>query len=107
MTLSRADVQGNCNIITTVPFFGGPTIIPLAPLAVRFATTGKPSHKQNLGLLLLRFRSHSLPSPSDAVHSEVTWYKFPPLSLLLLGTSCLGRPSGDVPCASEDMACGN
>ena len=27
-------------------------------------------------------------------------------SFLLLGTSCLGRPSGDVPCASEDMACG-
>ena len=26
--------------------------------------------------------------------------------ILLLGTSCLGRPSGDVPCASEDMACG-
>ena len=46
MTLSRADVQGNCNIITTVPFFGGPTILPLASLAVRFATTGKPSHKQ-------------------------------------------------------------
>ena len=23
------------------------------------------------------------------------------LSFLLLGTSCLGRPSGDVPCASE------
>ena len=22
------------------------------------------------------------------------------------GTSCLGHPSGDVPCASEDMACG-
>ncbi|CAH3147121.1 unnamed protein product [Porites evermanni] len=27
--------------------------------------------------------------------NEVTWYKFPPLSFLLLGTSCLGRPSGD------------
>ena len=26
---------------------------------------------------------------------------------VLLGTSCLGRPSGDVPCASEDMACGH
>ena len=38
--------------------------------------------------------------------NEVTWYKFPPLSFLLLGTSCLGRPPGDVPCASEDMACG-
>ena len=38
--------------------------------------------------------------------NEVTWYKFPPLSFLLLGTSCLCRPSGDVPCASEDMACG-
>ena len=40
--------------------------------------------------------------------NEDTWYKFPPLSFLLLGTSCLGRPSGDVPCASEDdnMACG-
>ena len=24
----------------------------------------------------------------------------------LLGTSCLGHPSGDVLCASEDMACG-
>ena len=36
------------DIITTVPFFGGPTILPLASLAVRFATTGKPSHKQNL-----------------------------------------------------------
>ena len=48
MTLSRADVQDNCNIITTVPFFGSPTILPLASLAVRFAITGKPSHKQNL-----------------------------------------------------------
>ena len=48
MTLSRADVQGNCNIITTVPFFGGPTILPLASLAVRFATSGKLSHEQNL-----------------------------------------------------------
>ena len=28
-------------------------------------------------------------------------------SFLLLGTSCLGRPSGDVPCAGEDMACGH
>ena len=27
--------------------------------------------------------------------NEVTWYKFPPLSFLLLGTSCLGRPPGD------------
>ena len=26
--------------------------------------------------------------------------------ILLLFTSCLGRPSCDVPCASEDMACG-
>jgi len=25
---------------------------------------------------------------------------------LTVGTSCLGHPSGDVPCASEDMACG-
>ena len=25
--------------------------------------------------------------------NEDTWYKFPPLSFLLLGTSCLGRPS--------------
>ena len=25
--------------------------------------------------------------------NEVTWYKFPPLSIFLLGTSCLGRPS--------------
>ena len=25
---------------------------------------------------------------------------------VLLGTRCLGRPPGDVPCASEDMACG-
>ena len=48
MTLSRADAQDNCNIITTVPFFGGPTILPLASLAVRFAITGKPSYKQNL-----------------------------------------------------------
>ena len=48
MTLSRADVQDNCNTITTVPFFGGPTILPLASLAVHFAITGKPSHKQNL-----------------------------------------------------------
>ena len=24
----------------------------------------------------------------------------------LLGTSCLGRPSGEVLCVSEDMACG-
>ena len=46
--MSRADVQGNCNIIATVPFFGGPAILPLASLAVRFATTGKLSHKQNL-----------------------------------------------------------
>ena len=23
-----------------------------------------------------------------------------------IDTSCLGRPSGDVPCTSEDMACG-
>ena len=23
-----------------------------------------------------------------------------------IDTSCLGRPSGDLPCASEDMACG-
>ena len=38
--------------------------------------------------------------------NEVTWYKFPPLSFFSLGTSCLCRPSGDVPCASEDMACG-
>ena len=34
--------------------------------------------------------------------NEVTWYKFPPLSFLLLVTSCLGRPLGDMPCASED-----
>ena len=27
MTLSRADVQGNCNIITTAPFFGGPNSV--------------------------------------------------------------------------------
>ena len=27
-------------------------------------------------------------------------------SFVLLGTSCLGRPSGDVLCASEAMACG-
>ena len=26
--------------------------------------------------------------------------------IFLLGTSYLGHPSGDVPCASEDMACG-
>ena len=48
MTLCRADLQGNRNIITTVPFFGGPTILRLASLALSFATTGKPSHKQNL-----------------------------------------------------------
>ena len=48
MTLSSADVQGNCNIITTVPFFVGPTILRLTPLALSFATTGKPSHKQKL-----------------------------------------------------------
>ena len=28
------------------------------------------------------------------------------LKIGLLGTPCLCRPSGDVPCASEDMACG-
>ena len=28
------------------------------------------------------------------------------LSFFSLGTLCLGHPSGDVPCASEDMACG-
>ena len=28
------------------------------------------------------------------------------LQYTLLGTSCLGCPSGDVQCASEDMACG-
>ena len=81
--------------------------IPLASLAVRFATTGKPSNKQNLLktsktvdtynkclvlkiftsiktllpshrslrlspqlMMLLHFRSHSLLSPSDAVHTE-------------------------------------
>ena len=50
----------------------------------------------SISLLLLRFRSHSLPSPSDAVHSERRHVdKFPPLSFLLLGTSCLGRSSGD------------
>ena len=38
--------------------------------------------------------------------NEDTWYKCPPLSFFLLGTSRFGRPSGDVPCASEDMACG-
>ena len=48
-----------------MPFFGGPTILPLASLAVRFATTGKPSHKQNL--LKTSFR---LPTPSAAVHIE-------------------------------------
>ena len=48
MTLSRADVQGNCNILTTAPFLGGATILSLASLAVYFAITGKPSHKQNL-----------------------------------------------------------
>ena len=35
-----------------MPFFGGPTILPLASLAVRFATTVKPSHKQNLLLFV-------------------------------------------------------
>ena len=42
MALSRAEVQGNCNVITTEPFFGSPNRVPpLASLAVRFATTGK------------------------------------------------------------------
>ena len=31
--------------------------------------------------------------------------KYGKLVVFLLGTSCLGRPSGNVPCASEDMAC--
>ena len=51
---------------------------------------------------LIHFRHRVMRFTAD----EVEWYKFPPLSFLLLGTSCLGRPSGDVPCASEDMACG-
>ena len=42
MALSRAEVQGNCNIITTAPFFGSANrVLPFASLAVRFATTGK------------------------------------------------------------------
>ena len=42
MALSRAEVQGNCNIITTAPFFDSANrVLPLASLAVRFATTGK------------------------------------------------------------------
>ena len=129
-----------------------PTVLPLASLAVRFATTGKPSHKQNLlktsktvetynkclvlkdlhSIKTLLFSHRSLRSlklspqlmfwfsscycVSGLIHfrhrvmrfttNEVTWHKFPPLSFFLLGTSCLGRPSGYVPCASEDMACG-
>ena len=42
MALSRSEVQGNCNIITTAPFFGSANrVLPLASLAVRFATTEK------------------------------------------------------------------
>ena len=38
--------------------------------------------------------------------NEVTWYKFPPLSfLLLLGTSCLGRPSGRRPSVTLRVTC--
>ena len=130
-----------------------PTVLPLASLAVRFATTGKPLHKRNLlktskteltcttivqswnifssiktqlpshrtvrSLKLspqLMFWFSSCYCVSGLIHfrhrvirfttNEVTWHKFPPLSIFLLGTSCLGRPSGYVPCASEDMACG-
>ena len=108
------EVQGNCNIITTAPFFGG-TVLRLASLALRFATILEslctsetclrhrrlltcttnvqswkifssiiallPSHRSlrslklpriSSRLLLLRFGSHSLPSQSDAVHSELS-----------------------------------
>ena len=137
------------NVISSRPRHSSvvPTVLPLASLAVGFATTGKPLHKRNLlktsktvnmynkcqvftsiKTLLPSHRSmRSLKLPpqlmfwfsscycvSGLIHfrhrvmrftsNEVTWYKFPPLSVFLLGTSCLGRPSGDVPCASEDMA---
>ena len=63
------------------------------------------------GLLLLRFRSHSLPSPSDAFHSKrshVVQVSFLVLSFTrhFVPRSPFGHPSGEVPCASEDMACG-
>ena len=55
----------------------------------------------------LRFQSQftSVTQVLRFTSNEVTWYKFPPLSFFLLGTSCLGHPLGDVPCASEAMAC--
>ena len=60
----------------------------------------------SISLLLLRFRSHSLPSPSDAVHSERR-HVVQVSSLVLSFTRHFGHPSGDVPCAGEDMACGH
>ena len=115
VTLSRADIQGNCNIITTVPFFDGPTILPLASLAS--SSPGPFTRLSAADVLILELAAVCCFCVSGLIHfrhrviqftaNEVTWYKFPPLSFLLLGSSCLGRPSGDVPCASEDMACGS
>ena len=62
-----------------------------------------PSEKplQKWGILIaLQFRYTFFRPPTKRLRARKIGLHYK------LGTSCLGRPSGDVPCASEDMACG-